>query len=127
MYLASTYLQLPVITPVQLIKSYILMNVGIRPRLKAQPSLYDLVKNRSIESLSNRHRLSFPSELPPELPPLPTSPAVSPPPTPEKAQLPASIQETINMAPKKTAAAKDADGEEQYGAYQPVAGTADPS
>jgi len=31
------------------------------------------------------------------------------------------------MGPKKAAAAKDADGEEQYGEYQQVAGAADPS
>merc|ERR1711939_265290 len=29
-----------------------LMNVGFRPRLKARPSLYDLIRTRNIDSLS---------------------------------------------------------------------------
>jgi hypothetical protein len=92
------------------------MNVGFRPRLKARPSVYDLIRNRSIDSLSVRRRGSFTEELLSELPPLPSTPTEfpSPPPTPAIATHPKPVQESDNTAPKK-AVAKDADGEDQYG------------
>lgn len=91
------------------------MNIGFRPRLKARPSLYDLVRNRNIDRLSIRP--STPTRLAIEdLPPLPTSPnsAVSSvQSTPIQESNTAKLKEAIAMAPKK--AAKDADGEDQYG------------
>ncbi|KAK0123851.1 H(+)-transporting V1 sector ATPase subunit A [Cadophora gregata] len=89
------------------------MNVGIRPRLKARPSLYDLIRSRDIDSLSVAvHRPSL-QELHPELPPLPPSPSftLSPPPTP---------QQSVRMPPKKAAIKHDDD--EQYGTIFSVSG-----
>ena len=86
------------------------MNVGFRPRLRARPSLYDLVRNRSIEQLSLHPRNSYLDELPP----LPSSPFPTPPPTPLKAQEIEFVVAPAKMPPKK-AAARDEDGEEQYG------------
>jgi hypothetical protein len=91
------------------------MNVGLRPRLRARPSLYDLIRNRrSIEQLSLHPRNSFSEELPPELPALPSSPFPTPPPTPGEVQQTELVEEPAKMPPKK-AAARDEDGEEQYG------------
>lgn len=91
------------------------MNIGFRPRLKARPSLYDLVRNRNIDRLSIRP--STPTRLAIEdLPPLPASPnsAVSSvQSTPIQESNTSKLKEAITMAPKK--AAKDADGEDQYG------------
>lgn len=98
------------------------MNVGFRPRLKARPSLYDLIRNRNIDSLSVavHRRPSLSQELHPELPPLPPSPSFttcnSPPPpstprTPQPVQV--EYQPSVKMPPKK-AAIKD-DDDEQYG------------
>jgi hypothetical protein len=88
------------------------MNVGFRPRLKARPSLYDLIRNRNIERLSIQPQDLVEVE---DLPELPTSPAKLPSfsPTLRKEELPESVQEPIKMGPKK--AARDDDGEEQYG------------
>lgn len=96
-----------------------LMNVGFRPRLKARPSLYDLVRARNIETLSRTPRPSFSDQLQPELFPLPPSPGFleSPPPSPAPAQQSYSIDTSSNMGPKKEVA-RDADGEEQYGMSQ---------
>jgi len=96
-----------------------LMNIGFRPRLKARPSLYDLIRNRNIEQLSVQPLQSSTEELPLELPPLPSSPAstFSSPPTPVKLSHPDPPQQPDDMAPKK-APAKDADGEDQYGMSQ---------
>lgn len=93
------------------------MNIGFRPRLKARPSLYDLIRNRNIEDLSVRRRPSFAEELP-ELPPLPPSPSPtrSPPPTLRtysSLQQQIEYPEVVTMPPKK-AAIKD-DDNEQYG------------
>lgn len=93
------------------------MNVGFRPRLQTRPSLYDLIRNRNIDNLSVRPRLSFSEELPPELPPLPPSPTstLSPPPTPRTFRPLEQItdNEAVKMPPKK-AAIKD-DDDSQYG------------
>lgn len=104
------------------------MNVGFRPRLKARPSLYDLIRNRNIDVLSVRRRDSFTEELLLELPPLPSTPTDlrSPPPTPVIAINSEPVQELVNMAPKKQVA-KDADGEDQYGMSQHAASSADSS
>jgi hypothetical protein len=85
------------------------MNVGFRPRLKARPSLYDLIKNRNIDRLSSP---PSPTKLVDvgELPALPTSR----PSTPVVEKDPEIVQAPVKM-PQKKAAAKDADGEEQYG------------
>jgi hypothetical protein len=95
------------------------MNVGLRPRLKARPSLYDLIRNRNIDQLSVQPLRSFVKELPAELPPLPSSPdsIVSTPPTPVLPSQPELVEESAKMAPKKEVA-RDADGEEQYGSSQ---------
>jgi hypothetical protein len=92
------------------------MNVGLRPRLKARPSLYDLVRNRSIDQLSVQPLRSYFEELPAELPPLPLSPEkdLSTPPTPVLSNHQEPAEEPGKMAPKKEVA-RDADGEEQYG------------
>lgn len=90
------------------------MNVGIRPRLRARPSLYDLVRNWNIDRLSTRP--TTPSRTPSDLPPLPASPKLSEPSVPQtpvgEKQL-EPIHKVVNMPPKK--AAVDADGEEQSG------------
>jgi V-type H+-transporting ATPase subunit A len=95
------------------------MNVGLRPRLKARPSLHDLVHNRNIDQLSVQPFRSFVEELPAELPPLPLSPDKNPPtpPTPVLSIYPEPAEEPAKMAPKKEVA-RDADGEEQYGMSQ---------
>ena len=90
------------------------MNVGFRPRLKARPSLYDLIRDRSIEQLSLRPSNSFSEELSSELPALPSSPFPSPPPSPFEVQQSQLVVDPAKMPPKK-AAARDEDGEEQYG------------
>lgn len=92
------------------------MNIGLRPRLKARPSLYDLVHNRSIDQLSVQPQQSFFEELPAELPPLPLSPTriLSNLPTPVLLTPTEPAEEPAKMAPKKEVA-RDADGEEQYG------------
>ena len=100
------------------------MNVGFRPRLKARPSLYDLVRTQHILQLSRGWSHSWSDELPPELPalpPLPPSPSASPPRTPAPA-VPNQLElhplppKPAKMAPKKEAA-RDEDGEEQYGIW----------
>src|SRR4051794_20044654 len=96
------------------------MNVGFRPRLKARPSLYDLVRDHNISPSSRSQSNSFSQELPPELPALPPSPFSSPPPTPttavlNKSELEIQPFEPVKMAPKKKEVARDEDGEEQYG------------
>ena len=95
------------------------MNVGLRPRLKARPSLYDLVRNRNIDLLSIQPLPSSFQELPAELPPLPLSPSknYSTPPTPDLPNHPEPAEDPAKMAPKKEVA-KDADGEDQYGMSQ---------
>lgn len=100
------------------------MQIGFRPRLQARPSLYDLVKNRNIDSLSiRRHRanssLSLSTTelaLAPELLPLPFSPAPSRPGTPIPYQLRIEQSPAVTMPPKKETQ-KDEDGEEQYGTF----------
>ena len=96
------------------------MNVGLRPRLKARPSLYDLVHNRNIDQLSVQPLRNFVEELPAELPPLPLSPDknLSTPPTPVLPSHPAPAEKPAKMAPKKREVVRDADGEEQFGMSQ---------
>lgn len=87
------------------------MNVGFRPRLKARPSLYDLVRSRNIDQLSVRP--STPTRAAFEFPPLPASPSPSTPSTPSEVKqlgIPL-VQEAIKMAKKE----QQLDGEEQYG------------
>ncbi len=93
------------------------MHVGFRPRLKARPSLYDLIQAHSVENTAvDRPRSYSTQELLEELPPLPASPpqTFSRPRTPRIPHELQPIQESVAMAPKK-AVAKDADGEDQYG------------
>merc|ERR1711977_276271 len=107
-----------------------LMNVGFRPRLKARPSLYDLIRTRNIDSLSvavhRRPSVSQELQLEPEPPPLPPSPgftSTSPPSTPRTLQqVPIEVehQELVKMPPKKAAIKEDDD--EQYGTIFSVSG-----
>lgn len=95
------------------------MNIGLRPRIRARPSFYDLIRNRSIESLSLHRQHSFSQELLAELPPLPPSPSVGRSPLSQRTEfIPQSQEEeeeeALEMAPKK-APVKDEDGEDQYG------------
>jgi V-type H+-transporting ATPase subunit A len=84
------------------------MNVGFRPRLKARPSLYDLIKDRNIDRLSILCSTKL-VDLG-ELPALPNSR----PSTPIVEKQPELVHSSVKMPPKKEAKA-DADGEEQYG------------
>jgi len=88
------------------------MNIGFRPRLKARPSLYDLVQKRNIEHLSVQRHRSLSLELPELLPPLPPST----PGTPIPYQQPQSEYQlpVVKMAPKKEEK-KSEDVEEQTG------------
>ena len=85
------------------------MNVGFRPRLKARPSLYDLIKNRTIDRLSalNPTRAVDLEELPA----LPSSH----PSTPSTEKHPELVHIPFKMAPKKEVKKTDEDGEDQYG------------
>jgi hypothetical protein len=87
------------------------MNVGFRPRLKARPSLYDLIRNRNIDRLS----ALTPTKLVDfeELPALPNSR----PSTPIVEKHPEPIRASIKMPPKKAPKNTDEDGEEQYGTF----------
>jgi hypothetical protein len=86
------------------------MNVGFRPRLKARPSLYDLIRSQSSDHLAilSPSRFVDIAELPALPHSLPSTPIV------EKPQ--ARIRIPISMPPKKQVA-KDDDGEDQYGKY----------
>lgn len=92
------------------------MNVGFRPRLKAYPSLYDLIAHHSTERLSAEAGSPVSFE---DLPPLPVSASptpISPLPLPVRVQHPEPETQPAIMAPKKAAKpARDADIEEQYG------------
>lgn len=94
------------------------MNVGFRPRLRARPSLYDLIAFHSIERLSLGVG-SIPVE---DLPPLPESTTASPlSPAPDPIALQHREPEAppVTMAPKKnTKPARDADEEEQHGSWR---------
>lgn len=108
------------------------MQVGFRPRLKARPSLYDLVKTRNIESLSvQRHRqLSLSAELASELQ-LPSSPASSRPSTPLTSPHPRTDRlpplAAVTMAPKKEdkkeAQVDEPHGKSRAGAFPTSQGT----
>jgi hypothetical protein len=93
------------------------MNVGFPPRLRARRSLYDLVRYRNVDPLSIRPNTPTRVE---DLPPLPSSPTASSSfslqPTPVQEEHPEPVHQSANMAPKK--AARDADGEEQYGEFR---------
>lgn len=86
------------------------MNVGFRPRLKARPSLYDLIKNRNIDRLSAALSLSKLVDVG-ELPALPNSR----PSTPIIERHPEPLHTPLKMPPKKEAKNADTDSEEQYG------------
>lgn len=94
------------------------MNVGFRPRLKARPSLYNLLRSRKPDPTAPP---PLPAEHHHELPALPPSPSKSthdhsyPPfPTPSRLPVTQQSQASSKMAPKKPEI--DDDGEEQYGA-----------
>ena len=95
------------------------MNVGFRPRLRAHPSLYDLIAYRSIERLSVGASPPIAAE---DLPPLPVSATASPvSPSPEPVKIPNREPEAqpATMAPKKAAKpARDVEAEEQHGEWQ---------
>lgn len=92
------------------------MNVGFRPRLKARPSLYDLIAHHSIERLSVGAGSPISVE---DLPPLPISASpspIAPLPAPVRVQYLEPEAQSARMAPKKAAKPeRDADVEDQYG------------
>ena len=90
------------------------MNVGFRPRLKARPSLYDLIKSRNIDRLSALSPTKLVDLA--ELPALPNSR----PSTPIVAKQPEPVHTHIKMAPKQEPKKADADDDEQYGMYLPL-------
>lgn len=97
-----------------------LMNVGFRPRLKARPSLYDLIQNWNIDRLS---ATLSPTKLVDfgELPALPTSR----PSTPIIEKHPEAVHNPVKMPPKKASQNTDADDDEQYGmSHQRLCGSA---
>jgi V-type H+-transporting ATPase subunit A len=87
------------------------MNVGFRPRLKARPSLYDLITNRNIDfdclSASSPTKLIDLGELP-ALPDSRPSTLI----LEEHLE---SVHTQATMPPKKDTKNADTDGEEQYG------------
>ena len=89
------------------------MNVGFRPRLKARPSLYDLIKNRNIDRLSALSPTKLVDRG--ELPALPNSR----PSTPTVEKQPELVYTPVKMPPKKETKT-DADEEEQYGGHPQV-------
>lgn len=86
------------------------MNVGFRPRLKARPSLYDLIHHRNIDRLSASLSPVKLSDLG-ELPVLPSSR----PSTPIIEKNPEPVHIPLKMPPKNGTQNADADDDEQYG------------
>ena len=90
------------------------MNVGFRPRLKARPSLYDLIKNRNIDRLSALSPTKTVDVG--ELPALPNSrPSI-----PTVRKQPELVHNHVKMAPKKEVNHTDEESEEQYGMHLPI-------
>ena len=85
------------------------MNIGFRPRLKAQPSLYDLIKSRNIDPLPplSPTKLVDVGELPALPNSRPSTPIIEEPPRP--------VHISLKMTPKKEAKNADLEDEEQYG------------
>lgn len=56
------------------------MQLGLRPRLRTRPSLYDLVQKKNIDqiSISGAHTAANPDDVEPHRVPLPASPLISP-------------------------------------------------
>lgn len=90
------------------------MNVGFRPRLKARPSLYDLIKNRNIVRLSALGPTKLVDLA--ELPALPNSR----PSTPIVEKQLETVHTPVKMAPKKGPKKADAEEDEQYGMHFPI-------
>jgi hypothetical protein len=91
------------------------MNIGFRPRLKARPSLYDLIKNRNIDRLLSALGPTKLVDLA-ELPALPNSR----PSTPIVEKQPETVHTAVKMAPKKEPKKSDAEDDEQYGMHFPI-------
>ncbi|EKD13334.1 vacuolar ATP synthase catalytic subunit A [Drepanopeziza brunnea f. sp. 'multigermtubi' MB_m1] len=101
------------------------MHLGLQPRLKPRPSLYDLIRSRKStgpldSSLDSEQSFKLAQELPP-LPPSPTS-TLSPPTTPLDCQSLEPVEDDAPaIMPPKKAAIKD-DDDEQYGSIYSVSG-----
>lgn len=56
------------------------MQLGLRPRLRTRPSLYDLVHKQNIDqlSISGAHLATGPDDVDPHRVPLPASPLIAP-------------------------------------------------
>ncbi|KAF2734335.1 V-type ATPase [Polyplosphaeria fusca] len=96
--------------------------LGLRPRLKARPSLFDLVRRSNIDELSRSPALtSLEADEAPKQIPLPSSPLRTPqgePESPPSYNLKEDSKERVKMGPK----ADKADGEGQTGSIFSVSG-----
>lgn len=100
--------------------------LGLRPRLRARNSLFDLIAKQNIDQLS-REELPWTSvekegvELPP-LPETPTSERKAAPFAVATTEATSSNSDTVTMAPKDTKRSRLEAGEEQYGSIYSVSG-----
>lgn len=72
------------------------MHVGLRPRLKSRPSLYDLIQRKNIDQISISFDRIPALEVEPTRVPLPQSPQLSP--QPELANQPPPPRITLHEA-----------------------------
>ena len=100
--------------------------LGLRPRLRARNSLFDLIAKKNIDQLSNKKPpWNAVEELGEDLPPLPETPTSQRKPAPYSVATTGStsdIPETATMAPKDTKRSRLEAGEEQYGSIYSVSG-----
>ena len=100
--------------------------LGLRPRLRARNSLFDLIAKKNIDQLSSEQPPSNAvEEEAEELPPLPDSPTSERKPAPQTAtsiEPPSEASEYVKMAPKDTKRSRLEAGEEQYGSIYSVSG-----
>lgn len=100
--------------------------LGLRPRLRARNSLFDLIAKKNIDQLSREERRRTAVEAEAEdLPPLPASPTSERKPVRypvASTEATSDISETITMAPKDSKRSRLEAGEEQYGSIYSVSG-----
>ena len=100
--------------------------LGLRPRLRARNSLFDLITKKNIDQLSSEEppRTAVEAEAE-ELPPLPDTPTTERKPEPytvATTEAASDISETVTMAPKDSKRSRLEAGEEQYGSIYSVSG-----
>lgn len=96
--------------------------LGLRPRLRARNSLFDLIAKKNIDQLSSKEPVE---ELGEDLPPLPDTPTSQRKPAPYSVATTggtSNIPDTVTMAPKDTKRSRLEAGEEQYGSIYSVSG-----